>query len=317
VPGQSLPLDGTLLWGAVVAALQGSGIDLSSLPAPQTADVATVLRALDTRSGTFATVGNAVSDVNALRPTITNSVEAAWTRLFGGRLVVDASAYAIWRKDFIAPLTIATPNVFLSTTSLASYLARFFPAEQAAHLAAGIGGVDGNTSAPGLPLGTVTPTGEFGGGDILLTYRNVGDVRFWGTDLALTYAAGEQLELRGSWSWVNNNFFGGTRAGEPDLSTNTPRQKALLSARYRVPAREGSVELRGRHVGGFRMADGVWNGHVPAFTVADLEAGLLLPGSPRARVTLTVQNLTNNRHNEFFAAPELGRLVLTRLQYRF
>lgn len=315
-PGTRMPLDATRLWGVVVQTLRAAGVDLSGLPAPRRDDVATVLRGLDLRSGTFVT-SSAPSDIVPLRPTVTNSVEAAYTRLVGGRLVVDVSVYGTWRKDFIAPLTLATPNVFLSTASLAAYLGRFLPAVQAGQLAAGIGGVDGNAQAPGIPLGTVAPLGGYADDDILLTYRNVGDVQLWGADLALTYAATDRLQLAASYSHVSDNFFPANGPGEIDVSTNAPRRKALVSARYRVPARDASIEIRGRSVGAFRMADGVWNGDVPAFTVADLEAGIAIPGVRRTRATLTVQNVADNRHVEFYSAPILGRLVLTRIQYQF
>jgi hypothetical protein len=65
------------------------------------------------------------------------------------------------------------------------------------------------------------------------------------------------------------------------------------------------------------MVDGVWNGYVRAFTVGDLEAGVAIPGPRDARFTVTVQNLANAKHAEFLSAPILGRLILTRLQYRF
>ena len=316
-PGQRLPVDATLLWGAVVQIMRGAGVDLSAIPAPKSTDVRTVLRSLDLRNGSFITTGDAVNDVAPLLPTITNAFEAGYKGLVGQRLVFDAAVYATQRKNFIAPLAVATPNVFFSTTSLAAYLSRFLPVGQAAALAAGIGGVDGNAKAPGIPLATVGPTGPVGGSDILLTYHNVGDVKLWGADLAAEFAATDHLSFTGSYSWVSDNFFAATRSGESDLSTNTPRNKALLSARYRESARDASVEVRGRYVDGFRMVDGVWNGTVRAFTVGDLETGIAIPGARNARFTLTVQNFANARHAEFLAAPILGRLLMTRVQYRF
>ena len=316
-PGQKLPLDATLLWPAVVQLLKAQGVDISQLPAPKGADVSTVLRALDLTSGSFVSAGPTVNDIPRLLPTITNSYELGYKGLVGSRFVFDASVYEIRRKNFIAPLSVATPNVFLSTSSLAAYLGRFMPAAQAGALAAGIGGVDGNRQAPGIPLGTVSPSGKFGGTDILLTYRNVGDVSFWGTDLAGEYAATDRLTLTGSYSWMSDDYFASTRAGEPDLSTNTPRNKALLSARYHQNAHDVSVELRGRYVDGFKMIDGVWRGDVKPFSVLDLESGVALPGGNDTRFTLTVQNVLDDRHAEFVAAPVLGRLVMARVQYRF
>ncbi|MDQ3697304.1 MAG: TonB-dependent receptor [Gemmatimonadota bacterium] len=316
-PGQRLPLDATALWPAVVQIMQAAGVDLSGIPVPTSTDVSTVLRALDLRNGAFVTTGGTVNDVAPLLPTITNSFEAGYKGLIGQRLVFDGSVYATHRKNFIAPLSIATPNVFLSTASLAAYLGRFMPAAQAGELAAGIGGVDGNSSAPGIPLATISPTGPLGGTDILLTYQNVGDVRLWGADLSADYAATDHFSFSGSYSWVSDNFFAATRPGEADLSSNTPRNKALLAARFHASAHDASVELRGRYVDGFRMVDGVWNGYVSAFTVGDLEAGVAIPGAPKARLALTVQNFANARHAEFLSAPVLGRLLLMRVQYRF
>ena len=316
-PGQKLPLDATVLWPAVVQILKASGVDISALPAPKSGDVSTVLRALDLRNGAFVTTSGTVNDVAPLLPTITNAFEAGYKGLIGQRLSFDASVYLTRRKNFIAPLSIATPNVFLSTASLAAYLGRFMPAAQAGALAAGIGGIDGNARAPGIPLATISPTGPAGGTDILLSYHNVGNVQLWGSDLSADYASSEHLSFSGAYSWVNDNYFAATRPGESDLSTNTPRNKALLSARFHEGAHDASIEVRGRYVDGFRMVDGVWNGKVNAFTVGDLEAGISIPGVRDARFTLTVQNFANARHSEFLSAPILGRLLLTRVHYRF
>ena len=316
-PGQKLPLDATVLWPAVVQILKASGVDISALPAPKSGDVSTVLRALDLRNGAFVTTSGTVNDVAPLLPTITNAFEAGYKGLIGQRLSFDASVYLTRRKNFIAPLSIATPNVFLSTASLAAYLGRFMPAAQAGALAAGIGGIDGNARAPGIPLATISPTGPAGGTDILLSYHNVGNVQLWGSDLSADYASSEHLSFSGAYSWVNDNYFAATRPGESDLSTNTPRNKALLSARFHEGAHDASIEVRGRYVDGFRMVDGVWNGKVNAFTVGDLEAGISIPGVREARFTLTVQNFANARHSEFLSAPILGRLLLTRVHYRF
>jgi iron complex outermembrane receptor protein len=316
-PGQKLPLNASALWPAVVQILQGSGVDLSAIPAPGPTDVSTVLRAIDLRSGAFVATNGSVSDVPALVPTTTNAFEVGYRGLIGQRFIADVSVYRTQRSNFIAPLTVATPNVFLSTASVAAYLGRFMPAAQAGQLAAGIGGVNGNPMAPGIPLGTVVPNETNGGPDILLTYRNIGDVTLWGADVSAEFAATDHVALTGSYSWTSDNFFAAARAGDVDLSTNTPRSKAQVAARVYEGARDASIELRGRYVGTFRMADGVWNGKVPAFAVGDIEAGIAVPGARRARFSITVQNVADKRHSEFLSAPILGRLALTRLQYMF
>ena len=235
----------------------------------------------------------------------------------GSRTVVDASVYASRRQDFLAPNMVVTPNVFLNTASLAAYLARYMPAPLAGNLAAGIGGVDGNRQAPGIPLGTVSTEGALAGSDILLAATNVGDVRLWGADLSLEVAASDRLTLGGSWSYLSKQLFAGQGLDGSDVSTNTPRHKVQSSARYRIPARDFSAEARLRSVGAFRMIDGVLVGDVDAFTVADLEMGIAVPGASRAHITGTIQNVADKRHMEFVGHPVLGRLMLTRLRYTF
>lgn len=312
-----LALDATLLWPAVVQIMQGAGVDLSGIPPPTGSDVSTSLRILDLSVGAFRAYSGPRTDLPRLVPTRTSSFEAGYKSIVGERLLIDAVVYTTHRHDFIGPLTLVTPNVFLSTTSLAAYLSRFMPPAQAGALAAGIGGVDGDPQVPGIPLATIGPTGPLGGSDILLTYQNVGDVRLWGMDLASEYAATDRLTLSAAYSWVNKNFFGATRLDDNDVSTNTPRNKAMLSVRYRQSDRDLSAELRGRHVGGFRMVDGILIGNVESFTVVDAELAFAVPAVPGARLTVSLQNMTNDRHAEFVAHPRLGRFLTTRLQYRF
>lgn len=316
-PGQRLPADATLLWPAVVQIMRGAGVDLSGIPAPKTSDVGTALRVLDLSAGVYRAFTGQVRNLPALTPTITNSLEAGYKGLLGEHLLVDAAVYATRRQNFIAPIAVVTPNVFLATSSLAAYLARYMPAAQASALAAGIGGVDGDPKATGIPLATVGPTGLLAGSDILLSYQNIGDVRLWGTDLSAEFAASDHVTITGGYSWVNKNFFAATATGGADLSTNAPKNKAIASVRYHQPANDLTAEVRARYVGEFRMVDGILIGDVPSFTVADVDAGIAVPGVAGARFTLSVQNIADARHTEFFGHPILGRLVLTRLQYRF
>jgi len=312
-----LPLDATLLWPAVVQIMQLNGVDISAIPAPTSKDVRTILRMLDPAAGVFRPSAAPTSDIAALKPTITNTIEGGYKGLIDGRLLFEANVYATRRENFRGPLAVETPNAFLSTADLAAYFGKFMPAAQAGQLAAGIGGIDASTQAPGIPLGTIAPTGPLGGSDIVLTYRNFGRVDYWGTDLSLQWAATNHVSIASSYSYTSDDFFPSKSAGEPDLAMNAPRHKGLVSVRWREPSHDASAELRTRFVGSFRMIDGVWNGNVPGFAVADAEIGAAIPGYRSARVTLSVENLTDDRHSEFVAAPVLGRLLMTRLEYRF
>ena len=315
VAGQ-LPLDATLLWPAVVQIMKASGVDLTGVPAPTSRDVGTVLRTLDPGAGAFR-ASKELHDISPLVPTITNSLEFGYKGLLAERLLIDASLYGERRDNFRGPLAVATPNAFLAVADLANYLARFMPRAQADQLGTAIGGVEGSAKATGIPLGTVSPDGRLGGPDIMLTYRDFGRAQLWGADLSAELLASSRVSLRGAYSFVNQNFFASSAPGEPDLSMNAPRNMLSFGARYRDLVRDQSVELRGRYVGGFNMLDGVWTGNVPAFTSVDAEVGLTVPTRRDMRVVFTGQNVLDNRHSEFAGAPVIGRLLLTRVQYRF
>jgi iron complex outermembrane receptor protein len=66
------------------------------------------------------------------------------------------------------------------------------------------------------------------------------------------------------------------------------------------------------------MNSGVYVGDVSPYTVVDASLGYHLP-LPRGRalVTLSAQNLLDDRTRQFIGAPAIGRLILTRLQYTF
>lgn len=315
-PGE-LPLDVTPTWPALVQVLQGFGIDLSPLPAPTSQQVGTVLRLLNAATGTFDAVTGALADIEPLRPTITTAFEIGYKGSIGQGVAFDFSWYRSRRENFRGPLAIATPNAFLDTDDLSAYFAQFMSPGEAAGLATLIGGIAGSATETGIPLATASPTGLLQGSDILLTYRSFGRVAYWGADLSVEVLATPLLTLMGTWSWVSRNFFPSGAPGNPDLSMNAPRAKATAGVRYRDPYRNLTAELRGRHSGGFRMLDGVWDGRVEGFTTVDTEVGFALPGRPRSRLTFTVQNLLNDRHPEFFAAPVIGRLMLTRLSHTF
>jgi iron complex outermembrane receptor protein len=284
-PGQKLPVDATLLWPAVVQIMKASGVDISAIPAPKSSDVGTSLRALDLRNGAFSAYTGNVNDVAPLAPTITNSYEVGYKGLIGQRLLFDGSVYATRRKNFIAPLSIATPNVFLSTASLAAYLGRFMPAAQAGALAAGIGGVDGNAKAPAFRSRRSVRLGLVAA--VIFCSRTT----TWATSSCgapTSRPSSRRRIICRSADRIRGSIRISSRRRGRERRISRPTRRATKDsspARFRQSSRDLSVEFRGRYVDGFRMVDGVWNGNVDAFTVADLEAGIAIPDVRSARFT--------------------------------
>ena len=62
---------------------------------------------------------------------------------------------------------------------------------------------------------------------------------------------------------------------------------------------------------------GFTSGDIESYYTIDLNAGYEIPVGPRPRLSVTVQNLLNRRHQQFIGAPEIGRLSMVRLTQTF
>jgi iron complex outermembrane receptor protein len=318
--GQATSVDATAAWSGVLEAARAFGWDLGGVPAPTRSDVGTVLRIADISgaSPSFTTVAAAdVGDIPALRPTVTNTLESGYKGQFGDRLRVALDLYYEWRKDFIGPPQVITPSVFLDESTLAAYLAKYKPAAEAADLAHKIGNVSGSAALPGLPLGTIAPTGLLGGSsDVLVTYRNFGSLHRVGSDVAAQWVIGRGLSLSGAYSWTNKMLWSrGEMGGISEVALNAPGDRATLALQMRDGPRGYSTYVRMRHAGAFPMNSGVYVGNVAAYTLADAGLSYRVPRQSDLLFTVSADNLLDALHREFVGAPEIGRLVLVQLQY--
>ncbi|HEX2204850.1 MAG TPA: TonB-dependent receptor [Longimicrobium sp.] len=315
-----IPANATAMWDAVVQILQQTqGVDLSGLPRPGPTDVQTVLRLLNPTTQTFTDVSaDGVTDIAPLEPTTSDTWEVGYRGLFQNRFLLSLDVYRTRKENFIGPLIVETPSVFFEPTSLAAYLGQFLPAQQAALLAAGIGGISGSAEVRGIPVGTVTPDNPLtASGDLVLTYRNFGELDLWGSDFAAEFILNRRFSLAGTYSWVSKNFFSAEEVGGlTDVALNSPQQKGSVSGVWRDDP--WNAELRVRHVDGFDMNSGVYVGTVDSYTPIDATLGYRIPFT-RGDATLSVsaQNLFDERHAQFVGAPEIGRMVITRITYTF
>jgi iron complex outermembrane receptor protein len=310
-PAQQLPLDATIFWPVVqllVPALAGTA-------APNATQVGSVMRALNPTTRAFSTVAD-VRDVDPLRPQITNTAEVGYKGFVANRLSLGVDLYFSRIEDFVSPLLVPTPNVFLDRASLTAYLiTQGFTPLQAATIAAGVAGIDGNPSVTGIPLGTVTPVNTVGDPyDLFLTYRNFGTVDLWGADFGATVIVTDQLSFTGTYSLVNKNLFK-NQDGIADIALNAPINKATLAASYRNARTGLAMEVRGRYVDRFPMNSGVFVGVVDAYTLMDANVSYALPFSPGTDASLSATNLFDDKHREFIGAPEMGRMVVFRIRH--
>lgn len=306
----------------------------ATLPQQFSGTVLGDLQSLNTSTGKFVPVPDAI-DLAPLKPTINNTFELGYKGVIGEKLLVAIDVYHSRFKDRIALGTIVeTPNVFANPQQLSTALqptveaitnaliAQGVPAQQAQAQATQI--VSGLvTSAARLPLGVVSPEQIANDTDVLLSYRNYGDLSVNGLDLALTYQANPNWVFSGNYSFVTkqgfnlfkraNRVFFADVGGVEDVAFNAPGHKAGLSIQYRNPQRGFDAELRGRYVEGFPMETGVYSGEIQTYMVFDANLAYDLPFSKNTRVMLSALNLLDKKHREFVGAPVLGRLVLARI----
>ena len=309
---------------------QAEGIiqKLQGAPAPTT--VGTQLRVLNPTTARFENVPeDYVRDLTAIEPTITNTYEAGYRGLVGNRVNVSLDVWTQRRENFVGPLIVETPNVFLDSLSLAGYLTQVLatgpgalPPAQAAALGAGIAaGMAGTPNAPsaavrGIPIGVVNLDNPLNNPtDIVLAYRNFGTVDLWGTDLGVDVSVTDAIAVMGTFSYANKDFFKAA-LGSHDIALNAPGRKGSLGARYRSPG-GFSVELRNRWVAGFPANSGVYIGEVPSYSLLDLNVSLRPSIFPNALLAINAMNVLDEEHIQFVGGGTIGRLVVTRLQYTF
>jgi iron complex outermembrane receptor protein len=313
-PSAILAAEATRTWDGVIELLiaQGQSPTLRGIPDPNSTQVQTVLAQLNLTTFAFQPVAaSQVRDVEPLRPTITNTYEVGYNGLLGNRVRFAGDVYYEKKNDFVGPLIVETPNIFYERTSLQTYLSNFMPAANAQALAAAISQI---------PVGTVTPTNSAlsNDSDLVLTYRNFGDLDRWGADVAFDALLTERWSLNGSFSWVNKNFWSQSEVGGiSDVTLNAPKSKATLGIAYREQPTGFTIDLRGRYNGPFRMNSGAFIGQIDSYTLLDLSAAYRFPFAQNTVLSLNIQNVFDDRHREFIGAPELGRLILTQLAVTF
>lgn len=297
------------------------------------------LGVLDTGTGLFNPVDpSSVRDVDPMRPSITETFELGYKGVVGNKLVLTADFYRNKIHDFISSIHIVTPNVFLDPGPLATALgagvaqqladpANAQLAQVAAALddpALGLGG-NGNGSpvdelarifvgtAAEIPYGTVTPEEASDPNAVMLTYRNFGEVSYYGTDIGFSFYPSDVWNLSGSYSYINTNLFENVD-GIDDIPLNAPRHKLSLAIGLKPPGAPLNLGARMRYRGDFEMADGVYVGEVESHTVVDVSASYDF-----SKFTFSVEasNLLNKEYQAFVGAPMIGRLVMSGLALRF
>lgn len=334
--GAQIPADAALLYraaiGAASARLIAGGVPASLVSymatlQPTSAQVSTQLRVLNTANGSFVDVAPTdLRDVAPIAPTTNSTIEVGYKADIARSVRVSVDVWHDRKRNFVGPLIVETPNVFLDRASLQTYLtAQLTPvagaptaAAVAASVAPALAGISGSSTLTGVPLGVVNFDHPLSSAsDVIVTYRNFGKLSVWGTDFGAELLLGERHSLAGTLSYVNKDFFPRAEVGGvQDIALNAPRSKGSVTWRYNDEPKGLSAELRMRAVASFPVYSFI-NGNISSYQL--LDAGFSFrPAVLRGGLwAINATNLLDKEHVEFVGAGQIGRLVMTRLQFSF
>jgi outer membrane cobalamin receptor len=230
-------------------------------------------------------------------------------------VLLSVNGYYSRIEDFISPLRVQTPNVFLDGPSLIAYLTPFLGPDNAQALVVGAGGQPGIAT---LPLGVLAVTES--GGDrsvIALSYENLQDeVELWGSELAATVLLTNEWEVAGSLSLVSDNSFEDSQTGAV-TRLNASKAKGVAGVRYRNEDVGFNGHVQGRFVKGYPFDSAIFAGDVKGFSVFDVNLGYRLPTAQGVWLTVDVQNVLDRDYRPTLGGPRLGRFATLRLRWDF
>ncbi|MFQ5753723.1 MAG: hypothetical protein ACE5HI_17170, partial [bacterium] len=297
------------------------------------------------------------TDIDPLKRNTTDSFELGYKGVIENRVLLAVDVYYTKKKNFIGPLLFESPFVLVpnlatdltaaladgianNATLAATLSAVGFTPEQVAQLIVGLAASSDPNSPlanPATPVAIVNPIenapnlGETP--ELLLAYRNFGNVDFWGIDASLQVLATDRLSFFGNLSFVSDDFFNNEDLDETNtdlaVALNAPKFKTKFGFNYNVPFGI-SLNASARYIKGFPVWSGTYIGGRPApfndeanglpgvknYFLLDIGAGYDLGRyAPGMRFDFLIQNLLDNEHREFIGAPKLGRFAMARLSY--
>lgn len=284
----------------------------------------------------FAVTPSQLIDIDHPLPTIHNTIEAGYKGIIAKRFQMSLDLWHENRKNFVGPLQIETPLVFMNGNALGAYLgaqlAAFFPtigvpAAAAGPVAASLAGslpganptVACNPAAPaGCPIGVVNFDTPNARNDVIVAYRSYQkNIDLWGSDLGAELLLDRGFSVQGTYSWVNKKLFSKTDLGtREDVSLNAPANKHSFAINFRDEVKGLSAQLRERHVDGFNTLAFV-GGPVEPYTLLDANLSIRPSFLNGVLWSLNGTNLLNKRHREFTQGNLIGRLIMTRVQVTF
>ncbi|MCC6927981.1 MAG: TonB-dependent receptor [Gemmatimonadaceae bacterium] len=296
----------------------------------------------------------ALADIGPLDASYNKTYELGYKGIIGNKLRLAIDGWVQKRGDVGNPAGLATPNVFFNGQTLGAYLGpnivqilmgAGMPQAQAVQAAAQIAPAIA-TAAAQLPLGIVQFNNDTfaNGTDVYATYTSSSnkEITVKGVDMAVDFVANEYFTFAGTYSWVSDLIFSDiVSSNSSPLMLNAPDGKASFTVKYRNEPRRYGAEFRWRYMSEYPVNSGVYaagpdvNGKpmrfqrpgstqyyiydgVPTSSLIDLGFNYRLPfGAQEVMWSLNGTNVLDKKVRSFPGSPQIGRQVVTRLQYNF
>ena len=286
---------------------------------------------------------NDLTDIEPLKQTTSQTFEVGYKGIINDKVLVAIDGYLTTKEDFVGPLLLETPFVFVPglQTDLTTALAEGITANDP--LAAALAGLSaatgqdlspatvaglvvafaaGNLPGPTTPVAIVQAAENNPGigqsPELMLSYRNFGKITYYGVDASIQVLATDELSLFGNISWVSDDFFDAEELEEDgtdlSLALNAPTFKLKFGGSYNHSSGV-VVNASGRYIKGFPVLSGPYSGDLENYFLIDLGAGYVFDQG--LRLDIGVSNLLDDDHREFIGAPKLGRVAMGRLTYTF
>jgi iron complex outermembrane receptor protein len=321
---------------------------------PNATQVGTEMRMISPNSDNITAAD--VRDISPIKASFNNTFELGYKGILGNRFRVAIDAWREKRGDVGNPAGLATPNIFFNRTSLQTYMTgALIPAITGALMAPPfnmpqaqaqatanafapqIAGTVAGNFAP-LPLGIVSFNSETfaSARDIYATYTSYDTtVTVNGVDVALDFIANANWTFSGTMSWVDNDSFPEVvSSNQRPLMLNAPSNKFSASTHFRSNSGAWGFDARLRHTNAYPVNSGVYAtgvdfpipGATGTYRYEDIKAATIFdlgfnwrfqPARNEMLFSIRADNLFDQKYRTMPGTPELGMLLVTRVQYSF
>ncbi len=297
-----------------------------------------------------------VRDIEPIKASFNNTFELGYKGILGNRFRLAVDAWREKSGDVGNPAGVTTPNIFFDSTSMKNFMqAALIPAitqtlmgppfNMSQQQAAGTAQVFAPQVAAGvaqglkpLPLGIVSfnsPTFA-SARDIYATYTSYDTtITVNGVDVALDFVANSNWTFGATMSWVDNDSFPAVRSSNNrPLMLNAPSNKFTGSSQYRSTSGAWGIDARLRHTNAYPVNSGVYAtdvdfpipGATGSYRYDDIKAATIFdlgfnyrfqPAGNAVLFSIRADNLFDTKYRTMPGMPELGMMLITRLQYSF